>query len=385
MLRSIWMHAWDLTSGKHEELIAALRDCGLNACNLAFSYHGGRMFLPRHPRRKVYEQDLSAVYFPIDEPRYRGLRWQPHAAREAALVREFLAVAQQADFPVHAWTVLCHNDRLGLAAPDCCITNVFGERYSYALCPAHPDVRAYLAALCGDLAAQSGVASLDLEALSFMGFEHQSLHDKTGVPLTPLIKWLLSICLCSACRTGLGPIADEIAEKARARITDYARNWPAHPADRDLSEELFQVFGADRLNALLAARRCTLTTLLDEIRSASGQTPLNVRLATSPLFCGGKAVLDWSDLTRRADAATITFFGATPAQMETELKRLPPRAARQMSVYGGAMFHHPDCASAADVRTRIDLLREHELDGQIFYCLGMATATHLDWLKQALR
>jgi len=124
----------------------------------------------------------------MDETRYRGWRLQPHVAPEAPLVHEFLAVAQKANFPVNAGTVLCHNDRHGLAAPACGLTNVCGERYSYALCPAHPKVRGYFVARGGDLAAQSGLAGLAFEALSFMGYEPQSPHDKTGVPLTPLIK-----------------------------------------------------------------------------------------------------------------------------------------------------------------------------------------------------
>jgi hypothetical protein len=349
MLRSIWMHPWDLEGVNHTDLIAFLDGCGLNACNLAFSYHGGRMVLPRHAQRKVYEQDLSAVYFPANEAGYRGLRLQPHIAPQAEIVREFLTVAQQADFAVNAWTVLCHNDRLGLATPECCIQNVFGERYTYALCPSHPDVRQYIVALCGDIATMEGVASLDLEALSFMGYEHQSLHDKTGVPLTPLIKWLLSFCFCSDCRAALGSLANEVAARARETISNYLAQWPAVPAEPDLRTELESILGADALPALLAMRQRTIATLLEEVRAATVFRRLNLRLALSPLFTGGKSALDWNALAGRVDAATITFLGATIPQMQAELNRLPAKAERSVSVYGGFAFHHPDCASEAEL------------------------------------
>jgi hypothetical protein len=259
VLRSIWMHPWDLEGVNHAELIAFLKDCGLNACNLAFSYHNGRMFLPRHAQRRVYEQDLSAVYFPANEARYRGLRLQPHLAPQAALLRAFLTAAQQVEFAVNAWTVLCHNDRIGLAAPDCCITNVFGERDSYSLCPSHPDVRQYIIALCGDIAALDGVARLDLEALSFMGYEHQSLHDKAGLSLTPVIKWLLSICVCAHCSAALGTLAAELTAKARTCIAEYLTHWPELAATGDLRSKLEQILGADELRELLSMRQRTLS------------------------------------------------------------------------------------------------------------------------------
>jgi hypothetical protein len=53
-LKSIWMHAWDLEGIEPQALIAELQEYGLNACNLAFSYHGGRMLLPRRVR-PIYE------------------------------------------------------------------------------------------------------------------------------------------------------------------------------------------------------------------------------------------------------------------------------------------------------------------------------------------
>jgi hypothetical protein len=385
MLRSIWMHPWDLEGSNHAELIAFLKDCGLNACNLAFSYHGGRVFLPRHAQRKVYEQDLSAVYFPINDARYRGLRLRPHVAPQAELVRDFLTTARRADFTVNAWTVLCHNDRLGRQAPDCCITNVFGERYSYALCPAHPDVRAYIVALCADIAATDGIARLDLEALSFMGYEHQSLHDKTGLPLTPVIKWLLSICVCAHCHAALGTLATEVTIKARTYITEYLSAWPELAAAGDLRAELERVLGASELQALLEMRQQTISTLLDEMRAVTSGAHLNLRLATSPLFTGGKTALDWDRLLGRADSVTITFLGATTAQMQADLQRLPIKDERPVPVYGGFAFHYPDCHTAADVQARVDLLTEAQTDGLLFYCYGMATKSHFAWLQNALR
>lgn len=386
MLKSIWMNAWDLQDVEHAELIGFLKDCGLNACNLGLSYHGGRMLLPRHRRYKIYEQHAGALYFPADRRRYRNLRLQPHVAPEAALVRPFVEACARAGFEVNAWTVLCHNDHLGASAPECCVENAFGDRYTYALCPSNADVRRYVVGLCADVASFDGIGHLDLEALSFMGYEHASPHDKRGVPLTKLITWLLSVCFCEACRARLGSrAADELRRRARRAVNDYLEELPdAESGGADLRIELETVLGAEGLGALLEMRSGALTTLLDEVRDETKGTRLNLRLATSPLFHGGKTALSLASLEGRVDSATVTFLGTDVESMRGELNRLPAKHERMVPLYGGFMFHHPDCASERDVRERVRLLDAAQLDGHIFYGFGMAAGKHFTWLKNAL-
>jgi hypothetical protein len=381
--RSIWMTAWDLEGREPDELIDRLQGYGLNACNLAFSYHGGRMLMPLNSRRVVYEHHPGALYYPADLSRYRGAL-RPVVAPQAALVRQFLEACQGRRFPVHAWTVLCHNDYLGSLAPDCCIENVFGERYTYALCPSNPDVQRYVVTLCADIAAVPGVSGLDLEALSFLGYKHLSLHDKRGVSLTPEITWLLSICLCTHCREALGAASDEIKSKARGTIRKYLDKGPSEPGG-PLEANLRRTLGRDVLAALLEMRRCAQLRLLSQVREACGSTPLNLRLATDPLFCGGKSTLAWTDLRSRVDAATVSFFGAPTERMAQELRRLPQPAQRPIPVYGGIVFHGPDCAHEQDVADRLDLLRGSAVDGAIFYSFSMASRRCFDWLRRTLK
>ena len=136
MKRSIWLGAWDLEDRDPDIVLDELVGLGLNACGLALSYHGGRMVLPRHPKRFVYELHPSAVYAPIDLSGFGRLK--PEVSPLSTIVPAFLKAAQRRGFPVWAWTVLCHNDYLGALAPDCCVENAFGDRYTYALCPSHP-------------------------------------------------------------------------------------------------------------------------------------------------------------------------------------------------------------------------------------------------------
>ena len=68
--------------------------------------------------------------------------------------------------------------------------------YPYALCPAQPAVQRYILGLVEDASRLPGITGLDIEALSFMGYDHNSLHDKRAVPVPAE----LNNCHCSECR-----------------------------------------------------------------------------------------------------------------------------------------------------------------------------------------
>lgn len=383
-MKSIWMNAWDLLGASPEAVAGKLKARGLNACSLSFSYHGGRMLLPQNAEHVVYEQNRSAVYFPTSKERYRSLQLKPHVAAEAELVPPFVEACHEADIEVNAWTVLCHNDRLGAEYPDCCVENAFGDRYTYALCPSHSEVRRYARTLCADIASISHLARIELEALSFMGYQHGSLHDKSGVPLPDWVQWLLSICFCSHCRGELGEAAPVLADRVRTAVRAYLQSFDTRHTHEDLRAKLEDVLGTGPLEGLLAMRRRVIMSLLDDIRRAVGTLHLNVRMALSSIYYGGKSALEWEDLRGRADSATVTFFGASKSEMAETVRRIPSPEERPVPVYGGVIFHRPDCDTAADVQERTALLRRAEVDGLAFYCLSLATERHLDWLETAL-
>lgn len=381
-MRSIWIHPSDLDGRDPARLAAELRGLGLDAVGLAMKYHGGRMLLPRSPRGPARDLDPGGVFFPPTASRYDRL--VPRPAEEAALVGPFVEACMAEGVAVGGWTVVCHDDRLGEEHPDCCVRNLFGDRYRYALCPSHPDVRRYAGALCADVAATPGVERLELEALSFMGYDHASLHDKSGIPLAPVARWLLSLCACDACRGRIGaPLAEAVDRGRRALEAHFADPFAA-AAPTDLREGLEAVLGAELLEAVLAGRRAVVASLLDAVRQEAGGAHLNLRLSPDPLFIGGKSALGWDDLPGRADSATVTFFGAPAERMAAEVDRLPEPGRRPVPVHGGFVFHGPDCASAADVRHRLYLLREARVDGLSFYSYGMAAEPQLHWLSDAI-
>lgn len=363
MKRWVWMNAWDLEGREPRALVDELRATGLTGCSLGLSYHGGRMLLGRHARRVVFEQHAGALYFPADSSRFpQGLR--PAVAEQADLAAEFLEECARMEFDAQAWLVLCHNDALGLNAPECCVENAFGERYPYALCPANEQVEEYCVELCRQAAAVPGVGTLDLEALGWLGYEHQGLHEKRGVPLSKEAAWWLSICCCEACRAGTGDLRAEIRAQVRGWLED-----PWRTAESGFDE-------------VAVWRAQVQRRLLRRVREAVPAARLNLRLSFERKWSGGKTTLTLDEVEGLAEEATVTFFGAAEAAIEAGLAALPQD--RRIKVNGGFVFHGLDCASEQDVVRRVQLLRNARLDGQGFYSYSMAAPAHWRWLQGAL-
>ena len=78
----------------------------------------------------------------------------------------------------------------------------------------------------------------------------------------------------------------------------------------------------------------------------------------------------------------MTFLGADVESIRGESKRLPAKQERTVPLYGGFMFHYPDCASERDVKERLRLLDAAQLDGHIFYGFGMAASKHFACLRR---
>jgi hypothetical protein len=363
MKHSIWIAPWDLAGREPADVIAILRGLGLDSCNLALSYHGGRMLLPMNRCQTVYEQHPGALYFPADLARYSAPLC-PAIGAEAELALAFLEECRRESFPVWGWTVLCHNDYLGPLAPECCVQNAFGERYTYALCPSHPEVQRFAATLCADIASLVGVTGLDLEAVGFLGYDHASLHGKSGIALSSDVLRLLSICFCPHCRERMGPHAEKIAATARNGIRAYLHGSSPEPLPH--------------VECLMAARHSAQIAMLRSIREACGSAVLNLRLATDSWFFGGKSTLGWDDLAGLVDAATVTFFG-----QPVNAACIPEK--RPVALHTGFVFHGPDCTSAADVSDRYRLLCACAPEQITFYSFSLAAGVHFEWLHRALQ
>jgi hypothetical protein len=176
---------------------------GVETVALAAAYHSTRAATPLHPGHQLIDAPYAALYRPVRAHVWQGRRLRP---KEPAWMStsdswgEAAEVLRATGLRVSAWVVLTHNSRLGREFPDVAVVNCFGDRYPYALCPSHAEVREYAATLA--VAAADGADEVSLEACGQLGLTHQSHHEKTGGAWTATVQRWLSVCCCEECRKG---------------------------------------------------------------------------------------------------------------------------------------------------------------------------------------
>jgi hypothetical protein len=185
---------------------------GVTTVALAAAYHSVRAATPRHPKHQLVTASYAALYRPVRPSVWQGRRLRPLEPAWMSTPDSWGLAADRlraAGLRVSAWVVLTHNTRLGTEFPDVAVVNCFGDRYPYALCPSHEEVRAYAATLAVAAAAEADEVSL--EACGQLGLTHGSHHEKTDNAWTRTAQRWLSVCCCTECQQawsdrGLDPV-----------------------------------------------------------------------------------------------------------------------------------------------------------------------------------
>jgi hypothetical protein len=405
MRTSVILFATDLVDEGFETVVDRIRDlAGADAVTMAANYHHSRDVFPHNPRRKVRFM-RGGVFFRADPKRYAGLRIQPDVvdiARDEDPLARLIEVAGKRGMTVKAWTNGTHSTIHASAHLDCAVHNVFGDPYITTLCPANPDVRAYLRALAGDLGRYELEAYL-AESVCFMPFDHGYHHERTMVPISATVKYLLSLCFCRDClRAAEAKGADVARLRAFVRIeTERALNGEASVLDDvPMTREAVAALAAGEVSALLSAREDIIATLIGELVEASGQVPLHVmewsgglRAVGGGMQIGGtagtacdRAWQDGVDIARVAGLSrglSILGYVREPAVLRSDIAGyravMPP--GTNLSVALRPMS--PDCASAADVADKLKVLEETGVVGADFYHYGFMRLANLSWIGEA--
>ena len=146
--RAIYTYPWDLADEGVDSVVREVERLGLDTLTVAGSYHAGKFLRPHARQGRVLFPEDGTVYFRPDDARYGAIApVLSSLARERDILRE----ATDTSMAVNVWLVLLHNSRLGERHPQSTVSNAFGDRYIYSLCPSAPEVRAYAVALCRDV------------------------------------------------------------------------------------------------------------------------------------------------------------------------------------------------------------------------------------------
>jgi hypothetical protein len=385
---TLWAYPWDIIDdpGAADE-IASL---GLGRVSLAASYHTTRTFLPHNPRRKVLWARHAAVYFEPDPNAYAGLRLRP-SIPDWVTPGSFgaaLASLRRRGQTVSAWVVVLHNSRLGEANPDLVIENAFGDRYVHALCPAQPEVGAYAEALVADVARQHGVSAVELEACGYLGIEHLSHHDKVGVVLDLLHRFLLSICFCPACAAAMAAEGLE-PDATRATVRAACEAFLEHGTSRtdrpiEVAAALVDILGAQEARGLIAARDGVTARLLERIAATLGDRAEIAIAAAGSVYETGAAVgTSLPGITSRAGRLLMHTQMWPEDDAVAAAAALVQAAAGQAEVDVGVAAFEPGSHDADALVRRVERLANAGARGIHYYHYGLCPRRNLAWVARA--
>ncbi|MFJ9772664.1 hypothetical protein ACIRVF_15695 [Kitasatospora sp. NPDC101157] len=386
MESSVLAFATDLLDEGADTFFGNLTDrAGVGGVTLAAVYHEARDVFPHNPRRVIRYLEPGAAYFRPDPARWAGRRLSPApsgAIGERDPFAEAAAEAGRRGLKLHAWTVFCHNDRLGFAHPDCAPANAFGDRHLTELCPAHPEVREYALTLVDELA-RYGVDAIRAESLHFHGLRHGYHHERYFEELGPTAEALLGVCFCPHCRaaaTRAGVPAEPVAEAVRTELRRRLADQEAAAEPADLSALADGAFAA-----YVDASTTTVTSLAAELTERARRH--GMRLSFMDGGGPGRGWLSGIDLPALAAATdqieTLGYAGTAEAVRE----KLAAFALHGVRPERMAVILRPmaaDCDGPENLAAKIAVLRGLGVPEVEFYHYGLMRLSSLDRIGAAL-
>jgi hypothetical protein len=389
MYSAIWIYPWDLVDEGFDTAMARIADAGLNGVSLATAYHSVRALCPHNPHHAVIHGEGNVLYFQPDLGLFSSTRLKPTLSSllaEGDVLTKACEAAARHGLKVHAWTVLHHNSRLGMAYPECTLENAFGDRYPFGLCPANPEVRVYTLGLVQSLSRRENLDIIELEALGYMGMEHTGLHSKQGVELDTLHRFLLSLCFCEHCRARMRAHGVDVSA-ARDAVVREMRGYLSglyHPNEEDPLGQLATILGGEQADSILAARDEVVLTLLEELYwQVNEPQQLSIMVAGSPLVTGAGAAITLSEAREWCDILLAQVFLHSVEAIHEAVADIAVRRG-SVPVYAGLQAMAPFVRSQKELSERVRVVWESGAEGVQFYHYGLMPLRNLEWITEAL-
>jgi hypothetical protein len=400
---SIFTFASDFSDEGVNAVLSNVRDRGgLEGVTVASVYHHGRDIFPHGHSRKVHFLEGGVAFFQPDLSRYKGLRLQPKTSLAEAedVLAKVCGLASRHSLKVRAWTVFLHNFALGERHPECVCRNAFGDYYLTDLCPANPDVRAFVRALAGDVARYE-LDSVVAESLHYHLLEHGFHHERYFIELGGLGRYLLGMCFCEHCLAA-AHANDVDGERVRQAVRTHLEALfeadgpiPPHDLDRD---ELGSMADGE-MEGYLTTRSRTVTSLVAEARAACSQgvnfSFIEISGATKGYATGrptGDAApsMSWQfgvnlmELASAADRIEVAGYTVSPDRLRLDLEEYRRAVGERTSLALILRPMEPDCASADNLEEKLQIATEFGVEHVSFYHYGFMRLVSLDLVRDGL-
>ncbi len=386
----MWTYPWDLADCGIAESLEDMKAHGLNGISLITSYHAGRFLQVRSNKRKVYFPEDGVLYIPSDIRKYEGLLIQPKISKfmreNPGFWDEVLKTAGALGMTVSGWTVCLHNTRIGMAHPEVCVHNAFGDSVYYNQCPSNPHVRQYMKALLSDISSSLPFHSLELESMNYMGHTHEFHHEKDGIGLTALDDFLLSLCFCDSCvERARSEGLDILPAKAlvREKLSQMCRREKPDGLGGEFMSRGLEFFRDEpALYDYLTWRPSSVTSLVEEVAAVvSGPTKLyflSLLTADQTWLFG----VDLKKISSLCDGTVICCYDNSAEQSGKNVA--VSKDSFDCDVLVGMRAFYPEYGSDAEFTAKTQAAKQNGADGFIFYNYGLIPPSQLLWVKRAM-
>jgi hypothetical protein len=381
--RGLFLHVWDLQDEGVDRVLGWMNESGLNQMLIAGSYHSGWFIHPRKNTRRLYMTQGGVLYFPPDPKIFRSTPIEP-AVADFVRTTNWLRLAGEKlgryGLRMASWTIGVHSTRLGQRYPEYTQHTAYGDSLPHALSIGHDAVRAYLKAVCRDLATNYPMYGVQLEAFGWMGLQHGHHHERDLTELRPVEQALMSTCFNP--ETVKKAKANGIdADKARATVRDVLdaafREAPDRPANHPASVAELE----DRSPELKAYNRFR-TKLADDLIIEIKQQALK-GTACKLLLQGGYQ----AELAHVADGFACGAYGQRPEQVLETVQRatsaLPGGWKGDFPCFIRLGMGIP--ADAEQLRAIVRAVKQGGSTGPVFYNYSESPPRMLSWVKNALQ
>jgi hypothetical protein len=268
-----YAYPWDLARRGVEATLREVRDGEIDGIELAATYHPIDALSPRDGLVRLFSSGRGAVHFPARPARYGRIRPSVSAPEVTAAWPEAAERARDLGLLLNSWTVLTYQPWIVDAHPDCARVLPSGDRTDAGVCPAHDDVREYVAALCEDIVDQFGVHTLHLEGAAAVSYDYGWLRPRILVDVPPVARELLAVCFCESCsRSGVAAGLD--VERVRRLVNQEVAAQMGDPAAGESRAQ--EVLGDDELRAFVVRYERASIDLVRLVRERLGGRPTRI-------------------------------------------------------------------------------------------------------------
>ena len=381
MQASMWIYLWDLVDEGYDAVLARLKEHGLTSISLATAYHAGKFLSPHNPKRKVVFLEDGTVNFQPNPGLYRRIKPRTNSLVEKGHhLRTVQEHAGRAGLQTRSWVVCCHNSSLGKAYPSTVTRTAFGDLLYHNLCPSNLEVREYLRQLVSDIAALR-VSAIELEALQFQGYTHGEHHEREGIVLGMVPRFLLGLCFCDDCVKGaqmVGLDLKPIRSFVRKTLEECFENPEAvadrYPTLESLPSGLFVPFMDWRTNVV--------ASLVQEVTEAARGVKVRPMVSLDPV---ARKMVGMNPERVAAITGGVLALGyaKNPEDLRaplSELQALIPD--REVTV--GMQVGMPESGGKTEFLGRIKVARELGITSFNFYNYGFIPLKNLSWISESM-